>query len=754
MAPGKALIADVVQPVADAIREFVTRIRSGGAGRRPAAAKLLSRIEPEVAAYLTARIAVNSLATNATLQSMASQIGRALVDHLDMQLFESEAPGLASKVQHLVRAAPTVPAMRRFHLMKIVHDVSRVDVSEQDRNHAGLKLVDLFCQGTGWFDLVSRARGVELVARPALTAWLNQQHDRRALMVPLDMPMVVPPKPWRSPWCGGYRVRQSKLIKARDRSQLAMLTKAACPDVYAAINSIQSTAWRINTALLTVAKAIWNAGGHLGGLPERENRIIPPYPDAARTDPAIDRQWRDLVAPLHRWNETIGPARLKVAQLLWLGEKFAAEDAIWFPHGLDWRGRAYPLASVTGPHPQGADLNRALLEFAEGKRLGEHGADALAIHVANLFGHDKVSLDDRIAWTNANSADLAACAADPTGNRWWTQTDKPWSALAACLAWAGYVAEGVDHVCHLPVAIDATSSGLQHFAALLRDAEGAEAVNLTDGPVPQDVYARVAAKAEAANTAPEWKGRITRKITKRPTMTFVYAATRLGALHQIRQAVYELDEDARRNGRSPYLGNVDTKAAVKAITPVVWQAVGDTVTSAKAGMAWLQQVASLFDAPIRWTTPAGLPVVHRYDRDEAYRLKVCVGPQRREVQIKFATDAATPVVDRRRARSAIAANLIHSLDASHMMLTAKACSGRLALSVVHDSFATHAADMPVLRVALREVFVDQYTPDVLAILRDDLIAQLPAAMAAKVPALPAYGDFQIKAVLKASYIFN
>lgn len=56
------------------------------------------------------------------------------------------------------------------------------------------------------------------------------------------------------------------------------------------------------------------------------------------------------------------------------------EPAIYFPHNIDFRGRAYPM------HPHlnhlGNDLCRGLLEFAEGKPLGPDGLDWLYVKVS------------------------------------------------------------------------------------------------------------------------------------------------------------------------------------------------------------------------------------------------------------------------------------------------------------------------------------------------------------------------------------
>jgi DNA-directed RNA polymerase, mitochondrial len=63
---------------------------------------------------------------------------------------------------------------------------------------------------------------------------------------------------------------------------------------------------------------------------------------------------------------------------------------------MDFRGRVYPIP----PHlnHMGADLNRGMLEFSEGKPLGEEGLRWLKIHLANKIGKDKLPLDERAAY--------------------------------------------------------------------------------------------------------------------------------------------------------------------------------------------------------------------------------------------------------------------------------------------------------------------------------------------------------------------
>ena len=124
-----------------------------------------------------------------------------------------------------------------------------------------------------------------------------------------------------------------------------------------------------------------------------------------------------------------------------MAEKFADEPEIYFPWALDWRGRLYPVPGLV--NPQADDLGKAMLEFAVGKPLGERGAYWLAIQLANKFGNDKVSFDDRIAWVRDHEAEILDSAKHPLdGRRFWIQADDPWQFLAACFEWAGYKEQG------------------------------------------------------------------------------------------------------------------------------------------------------------------------------------------------------------------------------------------------------------------------------------------------------------------------
>lgn len=73
------------------------------------------------------------------------------------------------------------------------------------------------------------------------------------------------------------------------------------------------------------------------------------------------------------------------------------DETFYFPHNLDFRGRAYPIPPNLSHI--GNDMCRGILTFAEAKPLGERGLRWLKIHLANMTGFDKASFDEREAYT-------------------------------------------------------------------------------------------------------------------------------------------------------------------------------------------------------------------------------------------------------------------------------------------------------------------------------------------------------------------
>lgn len=757
--PGRQLLKLAIQPTAQATRDFLKIVDQGGGARTPEAALILSEIGAEEAAYLTGRVILSAMAEGKKLTATAIAVADAMIEHVQMNSLRKARSDVFKGVLRAQATGVRSPTMRKkIQGVFEEHGVDR-SFALTSRIRTGVKAIELFCDATGLFVIESDGRKTRSV-RPteAVHQWLEKQHARCELLEPITLPMVIPPRRWSSPFKGGYVTKTpgTRLVKQANAAYHHDLTHQHMTTVYDAVNAIQETAWRINTPVLNLMREIWDGGGVLGDLPSRNPDHLPERPHDFEISEEAKARWKREAADTHSRNKEGVSQRLAISQRLWVAQKFAAEEAIYFPHSLDFRGRVYPLATG-GPHPQGDDVAKSLLTFADGHPITHACARWLAVHIANLFGHDKISFDERVQWVSDNEALILDSANDPLdGRRFWATADSPFMAYAACLEWAGYVREGEGFISYLPVALDGSNSGLQHFSAMLRDPIGAKAVNLEPGDKPADIYAEVArvvqAKVDTSSDpiAALWQGgKVTRKIAKRPVMTYVYSATRYGFHDMIYQTLRELDGSGQ-----PYIDG-DNYAASLCLSQELWDGLQGTVRAASEAMEWLRAVAKIVSKaglPLRWTTPCGLPVLQSYYSRTVGRVKVIF--KGRSLQLHTRND--TKKLDSKRQANGVSPNFIHSMDASHLMGVANRCYDRgiRSLAVIHDSFSVHAAHAYELHATLRETFVELYRTDWLAVFREEIAAQLPPEIADTLPPTPTMGTFDIERASESQYIFG
>ncbi|KAL7224372.1 hypothetical protein ACSBR1_025767 [Camellia fascicularis] len=93
----------------------------------------------------------------------------------------------------------------------------------------------------------------------------------------------------------------------------------------------------------------------------------------------------------------------------------------------------------------------------------------------------------------------------------------------------------------------------------------------------------------------------------------------------------------------------------------------------------------------------------------------------------------------RKQRTTFPLNFVHSLDGSHMMMTAVACRDTgLRFAGVHDSFWMHACDVDRMNRIIREKFVELYRTSIL----EDLLESFRRSYLELIfPHLPERGDF-------------
>ncbi|MEL6509020.1 MAG: DNA-directed RNA polymerase [Pseudomonadota bacterium] len=691
---------------------------------------------------------------------------------------------------------------------------------EQDCLHIGAALVDMIVNigiVTVGEEIINRKNTKKVLEPTAqLIEWIENEVSRSELLNPTHMPMVVPPLPWTDPFNGGYLTQDAQgraaLVKTGNINYLTELADDVeqMPMVYDSINALQNTRWSINNDVLWVMQAIWDHGHNIAGLPSREDISICPCPKcganitltrlntrgkeehACFEDEEVLREWKREAHKLHSENVSTRSRRLALAKTLRIAETYKDHTAIYFPYQLDFRGRIYAIPTF---NPQGADHTKGLLKFADAKPI-EDGVAAgwLAIHGANVFGYDKASLEDRIGWVEDNEQDILDCAENPLSNTWWAEADKPWQFLAFCMEWSGFVREGYGFMSSLAVALDGSCSGIQHFSAMLRDEVGASAVNLIPADKPSDIYQMVcdrsiqklseltstivATAEENSPSSPQggeeasaislsalssgeekevflaegWlKLGLDRSATKRQVMTLPYGSTK----YSCREYTDEWMKKQSRKGKTLPWEESDNFTSTRFMSEIIWDSINDVVKAAPIAMGWLQKCAKVVaheELPVYWNTPVGFRVMQHYKNTSSRRVWTKMG----ERVIKLSLSEEKKTTDKRRMANAISPNFVHSMDATHLVMSVcyATDNGVSHFAMIHDSFGSHAADTAMLAACLRKAFVDLYSDtDVLEDFRDQIVDQVDPEQRKLIPQTPAKGELNIAEVEASDFFF-
>ena len=104
---------------------------------------------------------------------------------------------------------------------------------------------------------------------------------------------------------------------------------------------------------------------------------------------------------------------------------------------------------------------------------------------------------------------------------------------------------------------------------------------------------------------------------------------------------------------------------------LVLESLSEMFSSANEIKEWLSICAMLIAKeghPMSWITPLGLPCVQPYRKEKAYTVKTAMQV------MKLTGDNDDLPVSTNKQKSAFPPNFVHSLDASHMLLTALAAT--------------------------------------------------------------------------------
>jgi len=570
-------------------------------------------------------------------------------------------------------------------------------------------------------------------------------------------PMICLPRPWTRSWGGGYLTTYDPLIQCDDLKikgvkrplleRTAGLDNVSAPRLFAAVNALQAVPWCINRTMLDSIRMLWN---------EAQDNCKDDYSNYAMFLDLKKMRRLTLKKQETRRKQLIA----EMAFILSEAEDLARYERFYLPVYLDFRGRVYYQCSF---NPQRSDVVRALMDFADKKPLDDDRY--FRAYGARLFTGE-TDYHKRLKWYDNDFA----MDFDPQAT-WWREAKEPLQFLRFCLDWVDFAKESVykqDHITGMPVYLDASSSVIQHIALLLRSAPLAEAVNLT-GFMPQDAYAAIAADMNAkivsldSELADIWKTRIfERGDVKTTIMTIPYGRKDNENVQDFVKAFSDtliLFEGYDYEAIPAEISKKQQKAMSRAITrnrtaagrwllDVLVDCVEKRLPGVYALRRWMERIADLHDLKdqhIEWQTPTeGFFVRQRYYEYDSIRIKITKTK-------KSTLRKPQEPKNKDKAKSALLANFIHSLDAATLIETIAILSEHTSqMGVVHDCFCVHFNNAEHIELAARDAIVRTHRNDISAVhkhFEKSLGEQLP-----EIRDFP--GDFDINLVKKATYMIS
>ena len=225
--------------------------------------------------------------------------------------------------------------------------------------------------------------------------------------------------------------------------------------------------------------------------------------DTALTPELPDEEWGDEAL------EAFKLAQIQARKVL---DEYKDKE-FRFVWQFDKRGRVYCRGFDIST--QGNSYRKACLKFAKTEKVTERGMFWLKVDIANHYGLDKLSFDERVAWVDQNEQILENLC---------DQAEEPLLYNEAVKAYrAADAGEEIGHI----VRLDATASGPQIMSVLARDEIGMRNLNVL-GDKRADLYTDIA-KIMYENTKDSaiWKefngdfAKI-RKVVKKAIMTSYY----------------------------------------------------------------------------------------------------------------------------------------------------------------------------------------------------------------------------------------
>jgi DNA-directed RNA polymerase len=679
------------------------------------------------------------------LVKVTEAIGQAVENECKMRHYEANAPGLLNVLkdnywhkhkgtQQKVTVIQTLMNRYGIEPWKTWGSANRVKL--------GAWLLDCVMKTSGWFYKEQRLQGRKrvnyIMPTPEFYEIKDQVMANAELFSPIAWPMYIEPNDWTNEMPGGYLLNE--VMRGHDLVRRGNPSSIQGETPIAFLNRIQKVGYKVNTFILDVADWMDEKRIAVGKFIPIIEANLPPKPIDIETNEEARQAYRRATAEAMDINSGAFDRNCRTRKTMEAAKQFK-DKVFYHPWSLDYRGRAYPIPAYLTP--QDTDFGKSLLKFERPSLVTPEAEKWLAFQVATTFGLDKSPMEERQLWVKHNIPLITLIACDPCGNiSEWESVEEPWQFLAACDEYYHCVIKKDRDKTNLPIAIDATCSGLQILAGLARDRRTAELVNVTRSDKPQDAY-KVIAMRSRGQIPLKIRSKWDRKKVKRTVMTIPYNAKPYSNRTYIQDALkedgIEIETVAPLDAEGVPIRDSELTQTVKAVR----DAMHKEFPGPMAVMKWIEDEVSRALArgitELEWTTPSGFVVNQKLMKKDIQRLTLqLLG----ECRLHVAT-GDTNEADKARTKAATAPNLIHSLDAS--LLHIATIRFKNPIAVIHDSVLCRATDMTILSTLVKETYM-------LLFAKHDYLRDFAKQIGAESEP-PIIGDLEPSNVLNSTYFF-
>ena len=761
----RAIMVTSIKYFTESLKKFCDQCIKGQAGVKATSSKILNLFDDlDLVSFIVFKVILDRASHISTVTSVAMAIGQRLDDELRYIYYEQEDKKyFQNMIKHMNDTQHS-----KYRRSLLVYSFNKKGyrysgLTKEERLRLGFKMIDIMTMEIG-LTKISKGRGSKyLQLTDKMIEWIDRQKYNKFVALPTYLPCVVKPKRWTNPYDGGfhYNFKNLKILKTDNDYQLLRLKEENPTHFYKAINGLQETGFIVNKKVLKVALKLFEMNVEVGCMASVEQRPLPPKPFDIATNEIARKKWRKETKVVHEYNQHTLSKRLQTLLILNTAEKFK-DNVFYHVMQADFRGRIY---SVTAHfNPQGNDLARALHLFEKPSKIASHKElEYLKLHGANLQGitgsfYSRVNSADTFFKDNKNTTYNMSYDGvhkytvtpeiqnkslyelvdkDPLGHLdLWANEPKPFQFLAYCFERAAYQRHIIKfseakYKSHLPIYLDGTNNAYQHIACLCKDHKLAKAVNLAPQTLrPEDLYTKVLDQLMSNLTSyflakneyiTDWLNeKIDRKFIKKPVLMIPYGGSDFGIIKYIEQYKW----------REP-----KTQEHCKILCKYIRISLLQVAPSIDHVITYLKSALGL-GLTDGWTTPSGFYVQQKYLKNKSKQVKTKLGNS----SIRLSVCEYTDKPDIKKSNNSICANFVQSYDAANVHLAiSKALDKKIKQFItVHDSYATTCGQIEEFIEVVKEAFVELYINNDCPLYKN----------------LPPTGNFDVKEVLKAIYIFS